>query len=238
MKYQVLVTIATCATIASTASAQLEIGDTGEITLNSVLGRFGGGEFSWNGSGGANDVGSFVSFCIEINESVSPGTEYNFEVNDEAVRGGVGGGMGNPPSDPLDSKTAALYTAFSRGTLANFSSTGTVNFSGDTYSRQDQAAALQMAIWFLEEEVTSVDAVTAGRTSDQVLADRIEALSLDFLAQANALDTGTIGNVRVLNVTPLSGSGFNQDMLIIIPIPQAGALAAIGLAGMVIRRRR
>lgn len=234
MKNQILFASLVCSTVAVTASADLQNGATGEMTLNSVLGRFGGGEFSWTGSGGANDVGNFISFCIELNESVSPGSEYNFEVNDEAVRGGVGGG--NP--DPLDSKTAALYTAFALGTLANFSDSGTISFNSETYSRQDQAGALQMAIWFLEEEITSVDAVTAGRTTDQALADKIEALALDYLDQATNLDTGSIGNVRVLNVTPLTGTGHNQDMLILIPLPQAGALAAVGLAGLAVRRRR
>jgi hypothetical protein len=234
MKNQILLASLLCTTVAATASAGLQNGDTGEITLNGVLGRFGGGEFSWTGSGGANNVGNFISFCIEINETVAPGSEYNFEVNDEAVRGGVGGG--NP--DPLDSKTAALYTAFALGSLGNFSSTGSISFNSDTYSRQDQAAALQMAIWKLEEEIDSVDAVTAGRTTDQVLADKIEALALDYLSQATALDTGGIGNVRVLNLSPIVGTGYNQDMLILIPLPQAGALAAIGLAGLAVRRRR
>lgn len=234
MKNQILLAGLVCSTVAATASAGLQNGDTGEITLNSVNGRFGGGEFSWTGSGGANNVGSFISFCIEINENVAPGSEYRFEVNDEAVRGGAGGG--NP--DPLDSKTAALFTAFTLGTLGNFSSTGSINFNSETYTRQDQAAAMQMAIWSLEDEVSSVDAVTAGLTTDQILADKIEALADDYLAQAMVLDTGIIGNVRVLNLSPLNSNGYNQDMLILIPLPQAGALAAIGLAGLAVRRRR
>lgn len=233
MNAKTVIACAACAAAALPALAA-DNGDMGEITLNSVLGRFGGGEFAWTGSGGPTHFGTFVSFCIELNEGVAPGSEYKATVNDEAVLGGVGG----PSPDPLDSKTAALYQAFVNGSLANYSNTGSISFNSDTYSRQDQAAALQMTIWFIEQEVSSLDAVTAGRTSNQTLADKIEALANFYLGQANALDTGDIGNVRVLNLTRLDGSGNNQDMLYIIPLPQAGVLASLGLAGLAIRRRR
>ena len=139
MNLKTVIVGAACALTAVPALAAGN-GDMGEITLNSVLGRFGGGEFSWTGSGGPTAFGTFTSFCLELNEGVSPGSEYKATINDEAILGGAGG----PSPDPLDSKTAALYQAFVNGSLANYSNTGSISGSIATASSSLASTACTM----------------------------------------------------------------------------------------------
>ena len=79
-----------------------------------------GGEFAVTPNGElAAAIGSsnpFPSFCLEKNEYISMGSTYDALLNTGAVKGGV---AGQEPAnfDPLDPKTAYLYTRFLDGTL-------------------------------------------------------------------------------------------------------------------------
>ncbi|MBZ0172346.1 MAG: hypothetical protein K8E66_08210, partial [Phycisphaerales bacterium] len=48
----------------------------------------------------------------------------------------------------------------------------------------------------------------------------------------------TWGNVRIMNVGGAAINWRKQDMLILVPLPHAGALAGLGLMGLAVRRRR
>lgn len=216
--------------VAALAGAASAAGSDGSVTFNGTApfgGLNGGGEFSMTSVSGPSLFGNFQSFCIELNESLSPGTTYTFDINTAAINGGVGGG--NP--DPLDARTAALYEAFWSGTLANY------DFDNDgdgglaaSMDRRNSGAALQAAIWELEQE-RSIE----GTTSDQATRDLanyyVDVLSSQLAAQG----LGT--RVRVLNMYRADNSAASQDVLVLIPLPQAGALAAMGLAGLAVRRR-
>lgn len=121
----------------------------------------------------------------------------------------INGGVGGGNPDPISNATAYLYTQFRAGSLAGY--------LGDVAS----ANSLQNAIWFLENEIGSVSG---------------QALTWANLGLANG--TG-LGNVRVMNLTTLSGE-VAQDQLMMVPEPETYAmlLAGLGLMGFVARRRQ
>lgn len=208
-------------TQAGAAPVNVVAGD--KVKLYDVVGEgnTGGGAFRVDvqDKGGSDD---FHTFCLEHNESFSYGELLTVQaVNTGAVNGGLGG-QTSPGFDPLDGRTAWLYTQYSAGTLAGY----TVSNAGGN--------ALQNAIWFLEDEISSVS-----------------GLALTFVTAANASGwstfdgstwvTNTIGDVRVLNLAHASGS-LSQDQLYITPVPEPETyvmlLAGLGLMGFVARRRK
>lgn len=211
-------------------SAMGQVGQDGTVrfdSLNPYGGRNGGGEFNMVGLSGPVNLGSFISFCIELNENIRVGDTYKFDVNNAAIMGGVGGG--NP--DPLDARTAALYQAFAMGTLDDYD----YDNSGDgglsaNMDRKLTAAALQAAIWELEEEQAIED--TDGNSRVRALANfYVDTLSLQLVQQ------GLGSKVRVLNMWTMNG-GHAQDLLVMIPLPGASAMAGLGLLAVGTRRRR
>ena len=169
----------------------------------------------------------FQTFCIERNEFVVMGRTYDWEINTAAVNGGAGG----PNPDPISEETAYLYQLFWNGQLSNYEYTDLGDQAGE---RGDLAGELQTAIWFLENEITSVAAGSQAAT---------------WVAEAQAaVSSGAwsgIGNVRVLNLTSTNADGSinnHQDMLVVVPLPPAALAGFLLLGGMGvvsrIRRRR
>lgn len=158
--------------------------------------------------------GRFITFCVETDEYIKNGYTYDVAFNNAAVSGGSGG----PSPDPLDARTAFLYTMFMNGSLS-------VLESSFTYLNAASGVALQDAIWYIEEEI----AAPAGGSL---------ANDLIVLAQSNVVSgawTG-IGNVRILNLTRNGDPG--QDQLVLIPLPTAAGMGLFGLATLIGARRR
>ena len=175
-----------------------------------------GGEFKatvMSGGLPGNSVGStWQTFCVERNEYISLGNTYYAVVNTAAVSGGVGGGS----PDPLDPRTAWLYDQFLNGTLAGYDYS---TVSGRTNS----AGALQNAIWYIEEEITSLPS----------------GLATTFYGEANSSGWTGIGNIRVLNMYGDAQLTQNaQDVLVSVPVPGALLLVGIGTAAVGAIRRR
>jgi len=164
------------------------------------------------------ESGSFQSFCVEYFEGVvTPGT-YFYTVDTYAIKGGVE----NPPTspvgqDPIDLETAYLYTQFAKGTLSGFDYTAS--------GRVASAAALQNAIWYLEDEIA---------------ATSLNSQAQGFVTTAQtAVSLGqwqTIGSVRVLNLYDADGVVQSQ---LYVPVPGAVVMGLLGLgyAGMKLRKR-
>lgn len=204
--------VALVAACASVASASL----TSQITFHSTYGSNNGGEFvvSFNNFGfnpsSISGGGFFETFCLERNENIEYGKTYWVDFSTAAKSGGVAGG--NP--DPLDPRTAYLYTEFQNGTLAGY------NY-GLGSQRTASANALQNVIWYIEEELTDFN---IGLTTSE------KALAAQFLAAANASGWTDLGGVRVMNVwANQDGTGNRQDQLVLIPSPAASLLGVIGL---------
>lgn len=213
-----------CATVAAQAGT-LQVLSNGAMPFN--VGN--GGEFTvrgpyWTGLPADISPSSFQTFCIEVNEHVSFGQTYDAALNTEAVDNA---GLGN---DPLDAKTAFLYYNFRMRTLASYE----YDVAAD---RRDSARALQLAMWYIEDEIGSF-----GEFGDATAITDLAQIFYDaacLAVEGDAMHDPTwfgLGNVRVLNLT-LNGNN-RQDMLVIIPLPQTAGLAGLGLGLVAVRRRR
>lgn len=213
MRKFVLASVVCCA-IAGSA-----IGQT--VTLSQGAYSFGiGGEFNAVlhsapfTPAALTNSGAFETFCLERSENFQPGGTYHFTVDSVALLGGGGsiGGM-----DPLDETTAFLYSAFITGTLGGY------DYSNGSGMRAAHAGALQNAIWYMEQEVATLDSA--------------EAVAFYNFAQGG-IGQG-LGQVRVLNLYHLDDHGHirhNQSQIFMLPTP--GAMALAGLAACTIIRRR
>ena len=171
--------------------------------------------------------GSFDTFCIEFTEHLNTtGTvTYSYDVNDYATFNGQGGGF----RDPLDSRTAFIYTQFRHGEIRNI-------LGDQGLSDTDMSNAIQIAMWAIEDEPV-----------DFSFHSQFANAQLLIAAAENAIANGTwsgLGNVRVMNVWVQgqegTTQGARQDTLIMLPLPSGAGLASVGLLGLgfVSRKRR
>ena len=137
-----------------------------------------------------------LTFCVERDEYFNPGSKYYAVLNTEAVAGGISGG--NP--DPLDARTAYLYTRFAMGDAAF----------------QDQHK-LQDAIWFIEGEITTSNSYVTSANSAVNSGDWSGIGDVRIANLYKYFDGRTY-------------RGFAQDQLIMISaVPAPGALVLAGI---------
>jgi hypothetical protein len=235
MKKIIFITVV-CAFVSAPVFADL--GDVTRISLQTTTwpyyGNTGGGEFHAQVlfMPIAEVPSAWETFCMEDFEYVGSGTNNYYGIlNTSAVvgsndaTGSIDGGnpiyglplgqSGADWGDPLDPKTAYLYTKFATGTLTGY------DYGGPQVVRQADAAALQSAIWYIEQEFNTIAA-------GQATAWYNEAVD----AVASGAWSG-IGNVRVLNLytgyTNNTVSGSAQDILVMVPIPATVLLGLLGL---------
>lgn len=215
----------------------------GVITMHNGYGSDPGGEFDVNvinGSGLpyqfnssirlATSGSEFSTFCLERNEFIAFGVTYYTTVSDRAMSGGMGGQEAGG-GDPLSIQTAYLYSNFARGTLSGY------NY-GSGAARTNSATALQNAFWFLENEW--IVGGNSNYTPSAALALSVfgPGLTYSFIHSAFQNATGLDG-VEVMNLwTSPDGRGNSQSQLILVPVPGAVLLGALGLGVAIWIKRR
>lgn len=215
--YSIAAAIAWLALGALPAQAGISVGDS--IRFTNREGNTGGGEFGVAELPNANTE-LFRTFCLQVNEYLdfSP---LGFKVVDISDR------AQGYADDPLDARTAYLYTQFSKGTLSGY------DYSPNTSGHAASADALQRAFWAIENET--------GPASGQALAWINEAA----LAISSGAWSG-LGNVRVLSIAWIDRHDEGrepgtpgQDVLMMVPEPASFMVwSLLGVAGLVAYRRR
>jgi hypothetical protein len=187
--------------------------------------------------------GTFESFCLEKNETISAGITYNAAMNDGAVNGGQGGIrtiINGVTTDMISKGTAWLYYEFAKGILTGY------NYTGN--SRKDSAEKLQNAIWWLEGELSysNYDIAHTSNIFINAVNDKFGIATVNNNRTYNAManNNGVYG-VKVLNLTFTEKDkcghetiSYHQDQLVATPIPAAFWLFGAGLVGLVSVRRR
>lgn len=165
----------------------------------------------------------FLTFCVELTETIQLNNTYYADSRDAADGGGAGGATGSPSRDYLDPVTAALYTQW---------------LSTEDTTNVDTASMYQLAIWNVEQEIEwENNQWEKYGTSDAIPSDYQLSKFENSVIQSLITGVGnptSIGNVRVMTLwtsySPDTGtfSGNSQDMLV-TPVPAAVLLGMLGL---------
>ena len=218
-----LSTLATSVALLASLPA-LAYTDKGDITINSI------NEYNPPGPNNTRDAainvtltgqitGTFNTYCIENDESITEGFTYSYDVGLIAYRGGDNTNSG----DPLSVGAAYLYSKYGHQSLT-----------------LQQQADLQETIWTLELEASPY-------SSNGYLTEVVNLYTDLAGARAN-YDGGTINGVQVVVLNLFradlpANSQHRQDVLACLPVgvPDGGAtllLLGAGLTAVGVSRRR
>jgi len=175
----------------------------------------------------------YDTFCLEQYETMNWNTPYYVnDVSQYAVHGGTF------TSDPISNRTAWLYYNYFNNMLAGY------DYFGPT--RAQSADALQLAIWYIENEIGSVVGYGGASTLAQTfLNNAMAAAGGMFPSWVNQYAPGQY-YVSVVNITTSDiNNGYwdqKQSSLIaervVTPEPMTISLLGLGILGLGLMRRR
>lgn len=233
--------VAQAGTLNATASAA-QAGAGGEFKVNTfsngIVPIFYG--VNWVGAevGGASDAGLFRTFCIETTESFNFGTDYLYTLDTQVINQGGAG------TDTLSDASAKLFYTFWTNQWDASDENGmshglTYAYFGTNAERQADAAALQDALWYLENESGFTYAGLSAKAQAMVdfATDSLTTWSLLGTGWTDTNGTGAndgrggdhSGGVMVINPFLADGT-LAQSLLVVVPLP-AGALMGFALLG-------
>jgi hypothetical protein len=193
------------------------VGDELKITLEtSVNSGFGtlGGLFKIKNLDKNIEI---YSFCLELDEYVSY-AKYVFDADDDIV---WKGGKNTNDGDQISGSTKWLYSQYLSGTFSD-------------------VQALQLAIWYLEDEYNDVATDLDGwkswyisKTNNSALADKAG----DYITQALLKSDYTNSGILALD-TYDGGSNQGQSYIFNVPEPSTLLLLGAGLLGLGIFGRK
>jgi hypothetical protein len=189
-------------------------------TKGTVTTANSGGSWGYESGLAVNNSSFFQTFCTELSEEYSPGGQYTIStVGNNALYDGTGHPV------PITWGVAYLYSQFAKGTLGGY-----------TYAygsgRETSAGNLQVAIWYLLGEITSLSLNGANGTT--FYNDAVSAAS----TYSTTVTSAANGAFGVADLT-LGAPGAAQDQLVMV-VPEAttviaGALLLLPLGASTLR---
>lgn len=205
----------------------LSIGTIVSVASANPTVRFADTDNNWNGADGflvdhnADGSYEYTTFCVEVQEAVTLGVEYEYTVSKSVMNRGTQGPMS------IDNATgyaiAYIYSQFrTNGYTAIEGLSGLSGLSDSQYRE-----LMQRTIW---------NKLYGGNTNGFYTQAKVDLLFSAAYGQWDSLH-----NVRVMNVwvDADNQTGARQDMLTMVPLPSSAGLAGLGLLGLAgVSRRR
>jgi len=201
------------------------------------------GRFLWNVNSTSSPIGtygtSFFSFCVDLSQNVSPGSQYTFTETLNLTSVPIGG-SGQAMTSQAANDLALLYGAFYNDLIGSPNVVGK-SYNSIAYTGAQMAAAFQLAVWEIVED-DGINGLSLSNTSSRFY----DTTDTTVVTLANWYLTHLGSKADQLVALYSTGA---QDQVVFVPVnitgvPLPGAVAAglpilmLGGATLKSKRRR